>query len=127
GIQEEMAILDFEAGSNAWQNYSGANPSLASVGLTPRHLAYVIYTSGSTGTPKGVAIEHKGLVNYLHWAVQTYSPEEGAIVCSSFSFDATITSIYGPLLCGGAVRLLSEGDEIQGLKDRISQQQCREL
>ncbi|MET9923058.1 condensation domain-containing protein, partial [Streptomyces sp. NPDC006435] len=33
----------------------------------PDDLAYVIYTSGSTGRPKGVALEHRGVVNYLHW------------------------------------------------------------
>src|ERR1051325_10613280 len=41
------------------------------------HLAYVIYTSGSTGQPKGVMVEHAGLLNYLHWALRTYAPEEG--------------------------------------------------
>ncbi|MFF9063708.1 condensation domain-containing protein, partial [Streptomyces sp. NPDC014882] len=34
---------------------------------SPDDLAYVIYTSGSTGRPKGVALEHRGVVNYLHW------------------------------------------------------------
>ena len=33
----------------------------------PGDLAYVIYTSGSTGRPKGVMIEHRSVVNRLHW------------------------------------------------------------
>ncbi len=36
----------------------------------PEDLAYVIYTSGSTGKPKGVMIEHRSVVNRLHWMQQ---------------------------------------------------------
>ena len=36
-------------------------------------LAYVIYTSGSTGRPKGAMLEHRGVVNYLHWCTQAYA------------------------------------------------------
>ena len=36
----------------------------------PQDLAYVIYTSGSTGKPKGVMIEHRSVVNRLHWMQQ---------------------------------------------------------
>ena len=64
---------------------SAENPDRAD--LTPEHLAYVIYTSGSTGQPKGVMIEHRGLVNYVHWALGTYAPHLGAIVSSPIAFD----------------------------------------
>ncbi|NRF82533.1 amino acid adenylation domain-containing protein, partial [Burkholderia gladioli] len=85
------------------------------------HLAYVIYTSGSTGRPKGVMISHGGLSNYLQWALAAYepAPERGAVVSSSLSFDATVTSLWTPLLCGGTVTLLDEGDEIAGLEAHV--------
>ena len=90
------------------------NPSLST---DPDNLAYVIYTSGSTGKPKGVMISHKGLVNYLTWATTAYrvADGEGAPVHSSIAFDLPITSLFSPLLTGGAVKLLGEGDEITSL------------
>ncbi|MFP2934975.1 AMP-binding protein, partial [Pyxidicoccus sp. 3LG] len=33
-------------------------------------LAYVIYTSGSTGRPKGAMLPHRGVMNYLTWALE---------------------------------------------------------
>jgi len=89
--------------------------------IKPRDLAYVIYTSGTTGRPKGVMVEHAGLLNYLQWAMRTYAPEEGAgsVVSSSFAFDATVTALYTPLLCGRSVVLLREGDELEGLEAQL--------
>ena len=103
----------------SWQDQPESNPDRNAIGLNSEHLAYVIYTSGSTGKPKGVLIEHRGVVNYLWWALGMYVPVEGAIVSSSLSFDATVTSLYGPLLCGAVTRLLGEGEEIDGLNAQL--------
>jgi amino acid adenylation domain-containing protein len=107
-----------------WSEIAGLGTSDLSareLGLTPRHLAYVIYTSGSTGQPKGVMVEHRGLLNYLQWAMRTYAPEAGAgsVVSSSYAFDATVTALYTPLLCGRSVVLLREGDELEGLEAQL--------
>jgi len=73
----------------------------------PHHLAYVIYTSGSTGKPKGVMVEHRSVINYLTFCLENYfAPEAGE--CASFlhfplTFDASITSLFAPLLAGKAV------------------------
>ena len=45
--------------------------------VSPTSLAYVMYTSGSTGQPKGAMILHRGLVNYLWWAIGAYGVKEG--------------------------------------------------
>ena len=103
----------------AWQGLPEINPDSNRIGLTPNHLAYIIYTSGSTGMPKGVMIHHRGLCNYLQWAIAMYVPTEGSIVSSSLSFDATVTSIFGPMLCGGCLHLLREREEIDGLNERL--------
>jgi amino acid adenylation domain-containing protein len=91
---------------------------------TPDNLAYVIYTSGSTGTPKGVAIEHRGLVNYLHWCTQAYEVEagQGAPVHSSIAFDLTITGLFAPLLIGRATRLLPEDASIEALSTLLREE-----
>lgn len=84
----------------------------------PANLAYVIYTSGSTGTPKGAMITHEGFMNYLTWAVQEYEAKsgDGSPVLGSIGFDATITSIFVPLLAGNQVVLLPEGAELEAIQ-----------
>ncbi|WP_356448025.1 amino acid adenylation domain-containing protein, partial [Streptomyces sp. NPDC006624] len=96
---------------------SDTDPDPAALGLNERHLAYVIYTSGSTGKPKGVLVEHAGLAHYLDWAWQYYAERApiGSVVSSPVAFDATVTSVYLPLIGGGAAHLLREGDELAGL------------
>jgi amino acid adenylation domain-containing protein len=91
---------------------------------TLQNLAYVIYTSGSTGKPKGTMIPHQGLVNYLNWCTQTYEVKEGcgATVQSSIGFDATITSLFSPLLVGREVFLLPEAEEIDALSSILRSQ-----
>ncbi len=73
----------------------------------PGHLAYVIYTSGSTGRPKGVAIEHRSAVALLHWARETYSPDEyaGVLFVTSICFDLSIFEMFVPLSWGGKLIL----------------------
>jgi amino acid adenylation domain-containing protein len=82
-----------------------ANPPIAKPlrgALTPRHLAYVIYTSGSTGTPKGVMVEHRGVVNRLHWMQQAYGLTAGDAVLQKtpFTFDVSVWEFFWPLLQG---------------------------
>ena len=78
--------------------------------LTPHNPAYVIYTSGSTGVPKGVVVTHEGVVNYTLWALEAYrlSVGSGAPINTPLAFDATVTSLFLPLLSGKAVTLLPE-------------------
>lgn len=87
-------------------------------GIASRNLAYVIYTSGSTGQPKGTIIPHSGMMNYLSWSKKAYtvSNGEGSTVNSSIGFDATVTSLFSPLLVGRKVVLLPEEGEIEALK-----------
>ncbi|MGD1922425.1 MAG: amino acid adenylation domain-containing protein [Pleurocapsa sp.] len=75
---------------------------------SPNNLAYITYTSGSTGTPKGVAIPHCGVVrlvknpNYVELNTDTVS-----LQAAPLSFDASTFEIWGALLNGGKIVILS--------------------
>jgi amino acid adenylation domain-containing protein len=107
-----------------WERISEEGDSEPGTAVEAENLAYVIYTSGSTGRPKGVMINHGGLVNYLRWATEAYRIEEGegAPVQSSIGFDLTVTSLYGPLVNGKRVDLLSEKEGIEALATNLSRE-----
>ncbi|MEO0808252.1 MAG: amino acid adenylation domain-containing protein, partial [Cyanobacteria bacterium J06643_4] len=85
-------------------------------------LAYLIYTSGSTGQPKGTQLTHRGLINYLNWCLAAYpvSGGCGAPVNSSVGFDATITSLFAPLLAGKQVIFNLADNEIESILSALS-------
>jgi len=91
-------------------------------GTTAENLAYVLYTSGSTGKPKGVLIPHRGLVNYLWWAMSAYGVAEGggAPVHTSLGFDLTLTSLFPALLVGRPLVLLPEEQGFRGLAQSMN-------
>jgi aspartate racemase len=74
----------------------------------PTSLAYVMYTSGSTGRPKGVMVEHRGIVrlvrgtNYCH-----FGPDEIFLQFAPMSFDASTFEIWGALLNGSRLVLMT--------------------
>jgi amino acid adenylation domain-containing protein len=94
-----------------WKQLEKNSTDSPVVEVSPNNLAYVIYTSGSTGQPKGAMITHRGLTNYLTWAVEAYDVAGGigAPVHSSISFDLTVTSLFTPLLAGRSIFLLPDG------------------
>ncbi|WP_083330503.1 MULTISPECIES: non-ribosomal peptide synthetase [Pseudoalteromonas] len=80
--------------------------------ITVQTLAYVIYTSGTTGQPKGVEISHANLALYLAHVRENYL--NNALTCSivntPLAFDATVTSIWGALLHGLSVKVVTDDD-----------------
>ena len=77
---------------------------------TPEHLAYMIYTSGTTGNPKGVMIQHKALLNFVHFIKKHWHlTASSRIAChSNFSFDASVEDLYPVLLTGGTLFIVPE-------------------
>ncbi|WP_426751896.1 amino acid adenylation domain-containing protein [Myxococcus sp. Y35] len=74
-------------------------------------LAYVIYTSGSTGTPKGVCVPHRGVLRLvLDTDYLQLGPEDRVAQAATASFDASTFEIWGALLNGATLVILSKDD-----------------
>jgi amino acid adenylation domain-containing protein len=86
------------------------NPSHVS---RPNDLAYVIYTSGSTGKPKGVMIEHRSVVNRLHWMQRAYPIDHRDVLLqkTSYCFDVSVWELFWWAIEGAALCLLMPGGE----------------
>jgi len=90
---------------------STANPAILN---KPQDLAYVIYTSGSTGKPKGVMIEHRSLVNRLHWMQQAYPIDESDVILQKtpYYFDVSVWELFWWVLQGAKLCFLMPGGEM---------------
>jgi amino acid adenylation domain-containing protein len=74
----------------------------------PTNLAYVMYTSGSTGQPKGVMIEHRGIIRLVRGTNYCrFGPNETFLQFAPISFDASTFEIWGALLNGSRLVLMS--------------------
>ena len=89
---------------------STANPGIVN---EPDDLAYVIYTSGSTGKPKGVMIEHRSVVNRLHWMQRAYPLGESDVILQKtpYSFDVSVWELFWWALQGAKLCFLVPGGE----------------
>ncbi len=75
---------------------------------SPDDIAYIIYTSGTTGTPKGVAIPHRNVTRLLE-SLDADMPLAGVwSQCHSLAFDFSVWEIWGALLRGGRLVVVSE-------------------
>ena len=104
---EDLNTSQMANGVSTWSNPVALN------------IAYIIYTSGSTGKPKGVEITHQGLSNYVQWASRTYDADhgDGAPIICSLGFDASVTSVYPPLISGKPTVLVPAENETQSLQN----------
>ena len=89
------------------QTYTGLTSNPDSVNQ-PDDLAYVIYTSGSTGKPKGVMIEHRSVVNRLHWMQAAYPIDSRDVLLqkTSFCFDVSVWELFWWAIEGASLCLL---------------------
>ena len=71
---------------------------------------YSIFTSGSTGTPKGVVIAHRGVIDYIDWAVSTFNITSESIIGNQapFYFDNSTLDIYLMYSTGATLNIIPE-------------------
>jgi D-alanine--poly(phosphoribitol) ligase subunit 1 len=71
---------------------------------------YIIFTSGTTGTPKGVTISNASVIDYIDWAIETYSVTEAEIIGNQapLFFDNSVLDLYLTFAKGCTLHLLSK-------------------
>ncbi|MCV7304951.1 non-ribosomal peptide synthetase [Mycobacteroides immunogenum] len=100
----DLAVIDLD---DPAQTHATAHPVRVSA-PTPDDIAYVIYTSGTTGAPKGVAVTHHN-VTQLMSSLDAGLPNPGVWpLCHSLAFDVSVWEIWGALLRGGRLVVVSE-------------------
>ncbi|WP_018882875.1 non-ribosomal peptide synthetase, partial [Paenibacillus massiliensis] len=108
--RQHMEYTDYSHVKNDHNNL----PTMSDQGLEKdvafgSRLAYLMYTSGTTGQPKGVMVEHRNVVrlvknsSYAVLSEDTRILQTGAVV-----FDASTFEIWGSLLNGGQLVLVSQ-------------------
>ena len=107
-LEAAIEIINLEAE----ENYRESPVPLPAIN-GPQNLAYVIYTSGSTGKPKGVMIEHRSVVNRLHWMQKKYPLDESDIILQKtpFFFDVSVWELFWWSMVGASVCFLLPGFE----------------
>ncbi len=84
----------------------GAVSSRPAIG--PDDPAYIMYTSGSTGRPKGVVVPHRAVLRLvIDNDFATLGPGETILQMAPLSFDASTFEIWGALLNGGKLAVVS--------------------
>ncbi|WP_143088765.1 non-ribosomal peptide synthetase, partial [Paenibacillus algorifonticola] len=95
-------------------------------GCTTEDAACVMYTSGSTGRPKGILTAHYSIsrvvMNTNYIAIQ---PEDRMLQLSNYVFDGSLFDIFGALLNGAQLRLLTKETllDIEALSECIHREQ----
>jgi amino acid adenylation domain-containing protein/non-ribosomal peptide synthase protein (TIGR01720 family) len=78
-----------------------------------RDPAYVIFTSGSTGKPKGVIIEHRSVVNRIHWMQRNYPLNETDVLLQKtpIVFDVSVWELFWWAFTGASLCILRTAGE----------------
>lgn len=97
-IEEIWANVLPEGGENNYSTQIDTDP------------VYSIFTSGSTGTPKGVVIAHRGVIDYIDWAVNTFNITSQSVIGNQapFYFDNSTLDIYLMYSTGATLNIIPE-------------------
>ncbi|MEW9702943.1 amino acid adenylation domain-containing protein, partial [Paenibacillus sp. SI8] len=105
-------------------SYAEDGSNLESV-ASAEHLAYVIYTSGTTGKPKGNLTTHRNIVRVVKDTNYIEIGEQDIVLqLSSYAFDGSTFDLYGALLNGAKLVLVSKDNflEMEKLSQLIEQE-----
>ena len=71
---------------------------------------YSIFTSGSTGIPKGVVVSHRGVIDYIDWAIETFHIYSTSVIGNQapFYFDNSTLDIYLMYATGATLNIIPD-------------------
>jgi amino acid adenylation domain-containing protein len=109
----DVPALDIES---SWPNIEKYTPSAPHLDVALTETFCIIYTSGSTGTPKAVPCEQRPSLNCFYWMWNEFPFADDEVCCltTSLSFGDSIQELFGPLLQGLPVVVVSR-DEVKDL------------
>ncbi|XWW94242.1 hypothetical protein V2A60_002185 [Cordyceps javanica] len=89
--------------------------------VDPENAAFIIHTSGSTGNPKGVVLTHRSIASSIQAQGRIFElgPQTRTLQFVSYSFDLSITDIWGTLSHGGCVCVMSDEDRMNNIQGAI--------
>ena len=102
-----ISIINVDLENN--KIYSGNIQNL-NIKISPEDLIYIIYTSGSTGKPKGAMLCHRNVVRLMknnHYLFD-FTDKDVWTMFHSVAFDFSVWEMYGALLYGGKLILVSD-------------------
>lgn len=105
-----QTILPIKSLTKILENYATTSLLQPTRRCQADHLAYIIYTSGSTGQPKGVMIEHRNVVRLMKndRALFDFNEKDVWTLFHYYGFDFSVWEIWGALLFGGKVVVVSK-------------------
>ncbi len=106
-IEINLKKIDISLDNNDIYNHEDTDLGLK---ISPEDLIYIIYTSGSTGKPKGAMLCHRNVVRLFKndKCLFDFNENDVWVMFHSVAFDFSVWEMYGALLFGGKLVLISD-------------------
>ena len=106
-MEINLPKIDINLSNDSIYSYETTNLGLK---ISPEDLIYIIYTSGSTGKPKGAMLCHRNVVRLFKndKFLFDFNENDAWTMFHSVAFDFSVWEMYGALLFGGKLVLVSD-------------------